>query len=213
MPNAAGAAAPGRRVSGVPQHDEAAPTGPRGRRPASRKPLQRAGTDAARAVVPSIRLTAGELLEQYRCLERIMSSIRCGNGPSVSRCCFSPSSRPQRNTEHVRRPRSVRAPRGSGAALAGSHAAAAGAICGRFRACLSQALLLQRGPGCRFGPRPRGGSSSRRRCWAFRGAVWGCPTFGGFRASASLAELIGLNVIYSRVRASRAAALSLGSNS
>jgi len=163
---------------------------------ARESPARAPGTNAARAVVPSIRLTAGELLEQYRCLERIMSSIRCGNGPSVSRCCFSPSSRPQRNTEHV---------------------AGAAASCGGFRARLSQAVLLQRRRGCWFDPGPRGGSASRPSRSGpdpeRRGAFWGCPTFWAPGASTGLVELIGLNVIYSRVRAGRAAALSLGSNS
>lgn len=46
-------------------------------------------------VVPSIRLTARELLEQYRCLERVMSKICRANGPRVySRCC-SPSPLPR----------------------------------------------------------------------------------------------------------------------
>jgi hypothetical protein len=48
-------------------------------------PLRNGASDP---VVPSIRLTARELLEQYRGLERVMSKICRGNGPRVySRCC------------------------------------------------------------------------------------------------------------------------------
>src|SRR5262245_3459876 len=55
-------------------------------RAAATWPVSRAETAQSprwRAVVPSIRLTPGDLLEQYRCLERVISSIRRGYGPSA----------------------------------------------------------------------------------------------------------------------------------